>query len=72
MHRESLKALLAQGLSLAEIGRRFSKDESTVGYWVRKHGLTGVNRDKHAARSQSRDDGACRSACPEHRGTSVS
>ena len=50
MHRESLKALLAQGLSLAEIGRRFSKDESTVGYWVRKHGLTAVNRDKHAAR----------------------
>lgn len=48
--RDALALLLAQGLSLAEIGRRFGRDESTVGYWVRKHGLRAANADKHAAR----------------------
>lgn len=50
MHRDSLALLLARGLSLAEIGQRFGRDESTVGYWVKKHGLEAVNADKHAAR----------------------
>lgn len=50
MDRTSLEQLLAQGLSLAEIGRRFDLHESTVGYWVEKHGLRAVNRDKFAAR----------------------
>ena len=36
------------GLSLAEIGRRFDRDRSTVGYWVRKHGLHAVNATKHS------------------------
>jgi len=48
--RESLKRLLHQGLSLEQIGRRFGRDASTVGYWVRKHGLEPVSRTKHAAR----------------------
>lgn len=42
--------MLGQGLSLREIGRRFGKEESTVGYWVRKHGLRAANRDKHVSR----------------------
>lgn len=50
MDRTSLEQLLGQGLSLAEIGRRFDLHESTVGYWVEKHGLRAVNRDKFAAR----------------------
>jgi transposase len=50
MDRVSLEQLLAQGLSLAEIGRRFDLHESTVGYWVKKHGLRAVNRDKYAAK----------------------
>jgi transposase len=50
MDRESLRLLLAQGVSLAEIGRRFDRHESTVAYWVQKHGLQAVNREKHAAR----------------------
>lgn len=50
MDRGSLEALLAKGLSLAEIGRQTGKDPSTVGYWVKKHGLTAVNADKHASR----------------------
>jgi len=45
MDRTSLERLLGQGLSLAEIGRRFGLHESTVGYWVEKHGLKAVNRD---------------------------
>jgi transposase-like protein len=50
MDRASLEQLLGRGLSLAEIGRRFGLHESTVGYWVEKHGLQAVNRDKYAAR----------------------
>jgi transposase len=45
-----LSSCWGQGLSLAEIGRRFDLHESTVGYWVEKYGLQAVNRDKHAAR----------------------
>jgi transposase len=50
MDRASLEQLLGQGLSLAEIGRRFDLHESTVGYWVEKHGLQAVNHDKFAAK----------------------
>jgi transposase len=50
MECASLEQLLAQGLSLAQIGRRFGLHESTVGYWVQKHGLRAVNHDKYAAR----------------------
>ena len=46
----SLEQLLEQRLSLAEIGRRIGLHESTVGYWVRKHGLTAVNHSKYAAK----------------------
>lgn len=35
---------------MAEIGRRFGLHESTVGYWVEKHGLEAANRGKHVAR----------------------
>jgi hypothetical protein len=37
-------------MSLAEIGRRCGLHESTVGYWIKKHGLDAVNREKHAMR----------------------
>ncbi len=50
MDRASLEQLLGQGLSLAEIGRRFDLHEATVSYWVKKHGLEAAHRDKHAAR----------------------
>jgi transposase len=48
MHRDSLEQLLSRGLSLAEIGRRFDRHESTVAYWMQKYGLEAVNRTKHA------------------------
>jgi IS30 family transposase len=50
MDRASLEQLLGQGLSLAEIGRRFGRHEATVSYWVKKHGLEAANGDKHSAR----------------------
>ena len=50
MDRASLERFLNQGLSLAETGRRAGLHEATVGYWVKKHGLRAMNREKHAAR----------------------
>ncbi|HEY1593916.1 MAG TPA: helix-turn-helix domain-containing protein [Thermoleophilaceae bacterium] len=50
MDKDSLKLFLDQGLSLEEIGRRIGRHPSTVGYWVKKHGLTPAGRAKHAAR----------------------
>ncbi|HEY7150942.1 MAG TPA: hypothetical protein VH391_04615 [Solirubrobacterales bacterium] len=50
MDRDQLKAWLDDGLSLAEIGVLVNRDASTVGYWVKKHGLAASGRDKHAAR----------------------
>lgn len=50
MDRDSLQLLLAQGLSVEQIGRRFSRHPSTVSYWLRKHGLEAANRAKHAAK----------------------
>jgi hypothetical protein len=50
MDRASLEQMLEQGLSLAAIGRQSGLHESTVGYWVRKHGLQAANRGKHASR----------------------
>ena len=50
MDRDSLQLLLRRGLSLAEIARRFGKHESTIAYWVRKHGLAPVYSREHAAK----------------------
>lgn len=50
MDRVSLEELLSQGLSLAEIGKQVDRHEATVAYWMKKHGLTAVNRQKHATR----------------------
>jgi hypothetical protein len=52
--RESLESMLNEGLSLAAIGRRVGRHESTVAYWVGRYGLRAVRRDRHAARG-----GAC-------------
>jgi transposase-like protein len=50
MDKESLEFLLARGLSVGEIARRFGKDPSTVSYWLKKHGVEAPNREKHAAK----------------------
>lgn len=52
MDRELLKGWLEQGLSLIEIGALTDRDPSTVGYWVRKHGLTANGKAKYAPRGR--------------------
>lgn len=42
--------MLEEGLSLEAIGKRVGRHPSTVGYWVRKHGLAAAHQEKHAAR----------------------
>ena len=50
MDRVSLDQMLGQGLSLAEIGKRFGRHEATVSYWLKQYGLDAANREKHAPR----------------------
>src|SRR5207248_1431325 len=50
MEREFLERQLAEGRSLEYIGALVGKDPSTVGYWLKKHGLVAVHRDKHLGR----------------------
>jgi len=50
VERAVLKELLGEGLSLAEIGRRLDRHESTVAYWLEKFDLTAPNARRHAAR----------------------
>jgi transposase len=42
--------MLGEGLSLAEIGRRLERHESTVSYWVDRHVLRANGHERHAAR----------------------
>jgi transposase-like protein len=48
MDADLLERYLRQGLSLAKIGALTGRDPSTVGYWVKRHGLAAVHRDRHA------------------------
>ncbi len=50
MDQAGLEALLLKGLSLEQIATIVGKDASTVGYWVRKHGLRAVHAERHAAK----------------------
>jgi transposase len=50
MERAFLEEQLAAGRSLEAIGRLVGRDASTVGYWVRKHGLVPQGRHRHAPR----------------------
>jgi transposase len=50
MERVFLEHQLAAGRSLEQIGAAVGKHPSTVGYWVKKHGLRAVHSDKYAPR----------------------
>lgn len=50
MEKQSLEFLLAQGMSVERIAKRFGKDPSTVSYWMKKYGLVSPFQEKHAAR----------------------
>jgi transposase len=43
-----LEQYLRDGLSLEKIGKLTGRHPSTVGYWVKQHGLAAVHRDRHA------------------------
>lgn len=48
MEKELLEECLAEGMSLEAIGKRAGKHESTVSYWLKKHGLEANGRETHA------------------------
>jgi transposase len=50
MDEDSLKLLLAQGLSVEEIGRRYQRNASTVAYWMRNYGIEAPDRETYAAK----------------------
>lgn len=50
MRSEDLARFLDQGLSTEQIGKQVGLHASTVGYWVEKHGLEAVHRDRHLPR----------------------
>jgi transposase len=50
MQKQLLEECLAEGLSLEAIGKRVGKHESTVSYWLKKHGLEAAKAEKHAAK----------------------
>ena len=57
MERELLEQCLAEGMSLEAIGRQVGKHESTVSYWLKKHGLEAARAEKHAAKgAPSKED----------------
>lgn len=50
MEFEILEAYLRRGLSLEAIGLLTGRHPSTVGYWVKQHGLSAVHHDRNAPR----------------------
>ncbi len=48
MDRALLEGMLAEGLSLEEMGRRVGRHATTVAYWLKKHGLSAVHSSKYA------------------------
>jgi DNA-binding transcriptional ArsR family regulator len=50
MDRGLLEGYLEKGLSLEQIAVLVDRDPSTVGYWVKRHGLKPNGREKHASR----------------------
>src|SRR5437763_4676220 len=47
MEREFLERQLAEGRSLEYIEKDAGKDQSTVGYWLKKYGLVPVGHERH-------------------------
>ena len=45
-----LEKYLRQGFSLQKIAELTGRHPTTVGYWVKQHGLSAVHRDRHAPR----------------------
>lgn len=56
MDRGWLEECLGAGMSLDAIGERAGKHPSTVGYWVKKHGLRAAASTAHAPKGQIEKD----------------
>jgi DNA-binding transcriptional ArsR family regulator len=77
---EILEHYLRRGLSLEAIGQLTSRHPTTVGYWVKRHGLAAVHRDRHAPKGGIAhdtlvalvDDGKSTREIAEHLGLSQS
>ena len=50
MEAAELEEYLRRGLSLEQIAALTGRHSSTVGYWIKRHGLSAVHRDRHAAK----------------------
>jgi transposase len=50
MDKRFLEECLGEGMSLEAIGSKAGKHPSTIGYWLKKHGLTAVGRDRFSPR----------------------
>ena len=50
MDKEWLETQLAAGRSIESIAKEVGKHPSTVGYWVKQHGLASSHAERHAAR----------------------
>ena len=54
MEKELLEECLGEGLSLEAIGKRVGKHESTVSYWLKKHGLEAARGGEARGEGRSR------------------
>ncbi len=52
MEKAFLERCLADGLSLETIGERVGRHPSTVGYWLKKHGLAASNAQSNAPKGK--------------------
>ena len=50
MDKHFLEGCLEKGMSLEAIGNQVRKHPSTVGYWLKKHGLTAVGKERFSPR----------------------
>lgn len=50
MDKRFLEGCLKNGMSLEAIGEEVGKHPSTVGYWLKKHGLSAVGKDRFSPR----------------------
>lgn len=48
MDKRVLEDCLEKGMSLEAIGRDAGKHPSTVGYWLKKHGLSAAGKKRHS------------------------
>jgi|SRR5215211_7948051 len=57
MQKKFLEQCLAEGMSLEAIGQKAGKHESTVSYWLKKHGLVAAKAEKHSAKGAPSKEG---------------